>query len=162
MINTEHLCTELIAAGLPGTISVGWQGPQDEPDRSYHTRPDGVVRIVWPATPTPAQVADADVVIQAHDPAAIEVAEEVMRQNHDLLKAGYQAIIADMDQIQTASTAAIAACQAIIDSPPANDNQRTTAIVTLATRLKQTIQGVELLSVDLEKTLKGIKLLIGT
>lgn len=68
MINSERLRQELSAniqaAPLP---VVGWDGPQDDPLSSFHTKDGVVVRLRWPARPTPQQRDQAEGVVQAHD-----------------------------------------------------------------------------------------------
>lgn len=74
MISLRRLTSEL-RVGLPvsgcGVVIV--PSTTDASPTTYHTRPDGLVRVSWASVPAPAQQAQAESIVAAHDGTETEV-----------------------------------------------------------------------------------------
>lgn len=74
MINIARLAEEMAGLGIVGVAEV--QRRHGSLRSTFHTRPDGLVRVNWPDEPTPQNFTAADAIVQAHDGSPTE--SEVM------------------------------------------------------------------------------------
>lgn len=119
MINRERLLTELQAAPLPvvGVAVENAVRPTASP-ATWHSRPEGQVRVDWPESPSPAQESQAGSIVTAHDgnPTEVEKLDEASQRQRVMAAV----ILRASSQFAGLSAARRNRIQALIDNAAAD------------------------------------------